>query len=111
MREINKLEESILTRLTRKNKEYAWNNHLVASNDDNIFIIEEDNYLNVAFDDCFWIIGSGASFHVTPHEGFFSSYQKEDFGTVKIRNHVKSKIVGIGEVTLITENDNKLVIS
>ncbi|WVY96494.1 hypothetical protein V8G54_028645 [Vigna mungo] len=82
----------------------------VVSDDANVFLISEVNYLNIAFDDCTWIVDTGASFHVTPHEGFFSSYQKGDFGTVKMGNHVTSKIVGIGEVTLTTENRNKLVL-
>ena len=47
---------------------------------------------------------------MTPHEEFFSSYQKGDFGTVKMGNHVTSKIIGIGEVTLMTKNGNKLVL-
>ena len=82
----------------------------VASTDDNIFLIGNENYLNIASDDCIWIIDSGASFHATPHEGFFSSYQKGDFGTVKMGNHITSKTIGIGEVTLMTENGSKLVL-
>lgn len=82
----------------------------VASDDENVFLVSEVNYLNVVFDDCTWIVDTGASFHVTPHEGFFSSYQKGDFGKVKMGNHVTSKIVGIGEVILLTENGNKLVL-
>ena len=82
----------------------------VASTDDNIFLIGNENYLNIASDDCIWILDSEASFHVTPHEGFFSSYQKRDFGMVKMGNHVTSKIVGIGEVTLMNENGSKLVL-
>ncbi|WVZ01079.1 hypothetical protein V8G54_027148 [Vigna mungo] len=82
----------------------------VVSDDTNVFLISEVNYLNIAFDDCTWIVDTRASFHVTPHEGFFSSYQKGDFGTVKMGNHVTSKIVGIGEVTLTTENGTRLVL-
>ncbi|WVZ24581.1 hypothetical protein V8G54_003125 [Vigna mungo] len=82
----------------------------VVSDDANVFLISEVNYLNIVFDDCTWIVDTGASFHVTPHEGFFSSYQKGDFGTVKMGNHVTSKIVGIGEVTLTTKIGNKLVL-
>nr|KYP31853.1 Retrovirus-related Pol polyprotein from transposon TNT 1-94 [Cajanus cajan] len=77
---------------------------------DDVFLVGEENYLNIAFDECIWIIDSGASFHVTPHEEFFSSYQKGDFGMVKMGNHVTSKIVGIGEIALMTENGNKLML-
>ncbi|WVY90442.1 hypothetical protein V8G54_035956 [Vigna mungo] len=82
----------------------------VVSDDANVFLISEVNYLNITFDDCTWIVDTGASFHVTPHEGFFSSYKKGDFGTMKMGNHVTSKIVGIGEVTLTTENGTRLVL-
>ena len=83
---------------------------VVASGDENVFLIDNENYLNIAYDDCIWIIEFGASFHVTLHGGFFSSYQKGDFGMVKMGNHVISKIVGIWEVTLMTEIGSKFVL-
>ena len=92
-----------------KKKEDGTTTAVVATNED-FFLVEDENYLNVASDDCIWIIDSGASFHVTPHEEFFSSYQKGDFGMVKMGNQVTSKIVGIGEVTLDTDNGSKLVL-
>jgi len=92
-----------------KKKEDGTTTAVVVTNE-NFFLVEDENYLNVVSDDCIWIIDSGASFHVTPHEEFFSSYQKRDFGMVKMGNHVTSKIVGIGEVTLVTENGSKLVL-
>ena len=79
--------------LKKNNK--GGNTTVVASNDENVFLIGNENYLNIASDDCIWIIDFGASLHVTPHEGFFSSYHKGDFGTVKMGNHVTNKIVGI----------------
>jgi len=48
---------------------------IAADLDDDVFLIGEDNYLNDACDDCSWIVDSGASFHVSPHGGFFSTYQ------------------------------------
>ena len=39
---------------------------VVAAKDDNeVFLIEQENYLNLAYDDCQWIVDSGAAFHVT----------------------------------------------
>ena len=78
--------------------------------DDDIFLIGEDNYLNVAYGVCSWIVDSGASFHVSPHEDLFSNYKKGDYGIVKMRNHVTSKIVGIGDIVLLTNTRNKLVL-
>jgi len=71
--------------------------------EDDFFLIGEDNYLNVAYGDCYWIVDSGASFHVSPHEDFFSNYKKGDYGTMKMENHVTSKIVGIGDIVLVTD--------
>ncbi|KAE9615524.1 putative RNA-directed DNA polymerase [Lupinus albus] len=59
--------------------------------------------MNVAYGYCSWIVDSGASFHVSPHEGFFSNYKKGDYGTVKMGNHVISKISGIGDIVLLTD--------
>jgi len=74
--------------------------------DNVIFLIEEDNYLNVAYGDYSWIVDPCASFNVSPYEDFFSHYKKGDYGTVKMRNHVTNKIVGIDDIVL---HRNKLV--
>jgi len=73
------------------------------------FLIREENYLNIAYGDCSWIVDSSASFHISPHEDFFSNYKKGDYGTMKWRNHVISKIVGIGDIVLLIDTRNKLV--
>ena len=38
-----------------------------------------------------WVLDSGASFHATPHRGYFINYVQGDFGLVYfgIMNHVK----------------------
>ena len=82
---------------------------MAADQDDDVFLIGEDNYLNVACDDCSWIVDSGASFHVSPHGGFFSTYQSGDFGTIKMGNYVTRKIVGIGDITFMTDTRHKLM--
>ena len=93
-----------------KKKNKGGTTTVTTSNNENVFLISNENYLNLTFDDCIWIIDSGTSFHVTPHEGFFSSNRNGDFGTMKMGNHVTSKIVGIGEVTLMTGDGRKLVL-
>ncbi|KAL4324380.1 hypothetical protein GQ457_11G032480 [Hibiscus cannabinus] len=79
--------------------------------EDGIFLFGGDNYLNLAQDDCSWIVNSGASFHVTPHGDFFSTYQTGDFGVVKMGNQETSKIVGIGNVILKTNTDCEIVLN
>ena len=64
----------------------------VVAVDNDVFLIGEDNYLNVAYGDFSWIVDSSASFIVSPHEDFFSNYKKGDYGTVKMENHVTRKI-------------------
>lgn len=75
-----------------------------------VFFIGDDNYLNLTYDDNIWIVDSGASFHITPHEWLFTSYQKGNFGTVKMGNQVTSKIIGIGDVHLKTNTGCKLIL-
>ena len=75
-----------------------------------MFLIGEENYHNLADNDYSWIVDSGVTFHVTPYEHFFSSYQSGDFGNVKMGNQVSSKIVGIGDITLITNTGCKLIL-
>ena len=56
------------------------------------------------------MIDYGASFHVTPHSDFFTSYSTGDFGNVKMGNSGGSKIVGIGDICLETNIGSKLVL-
>ncbi|KAK4415231.1 Retrovirus-related Pol polyprotein from transposon TNT 1-94 [Sesamum alatum] len=87
------------------------NTTVVATNElDDVFLIGEDKYLNIANDGCSWIVDSGAPFHVTPHQEFFSSYQDGDFGTVKMGNQISTKIVGMGNVILVTNTGCELVL-
>lgn len=82
----------------------------IVSKEDLLYLVGEGNILNIVYDDSSWIIDSGASFHVTPHGSLFSSYQSGDFGTVKMGNQDKSKIVGIGDIVLTTSIGCKLVL-
>ncbi|KAE8707707.1 hypothetical protein F3Y22_tig00110377pilonHSYRG00170 [Hibiscus syriacus] len=68
------------------------------------------NILNISYDDSYWIVDSGAFFHVTPHGSFFSSYQSGDFGTVQMGNQDMSKIIGIEDIILNTSTGCKLIL-
>ena len=93
-----------------KKKEDKSTMAMAVDGDDNVFLIGEDNYLNISCDDCLWIVDSGAFFHISPHGGFFSTYQSGDFGMVKMGNCVTSKIVGIGDITFMIDIWHKLVL-
>ena len=56
-----------------------------------------------------WILDLGATFCVTPHREWFSHYE-EDFGIVTFGDNHQSDIVGIGDITLVFSNGNRLVI-
>ncbi|KAL4325786.1 hypothetical protein GQ457_11G029520 [Hibiscus cannabinus] len=95
-----------------KKKEENSTTAVAAKEEENgIFLFGGDNYLNLAQDDCSWIVDSGASFHVTPHGDFFSTYQTGDFGAVKMGNQETSMIVGIGNVILKTNKDCEIVLN
>ena len=89
-------------------KENKKTNVIVAEGD--IMIVTNDGCVSLATQDINWVIDSGASFHVTSHSDFFTSYRTGDFGNVRMRNSGVSKIVGIGDVCLETSIGNKLVL-
>ena len=67
-----------------------------------MFLIREENYLNLAYDDCSWIVDPSAVFHVTPHEHFFLSGQGGNFSKVKIANQASSEVIVTSDITLVT---------
>ena len=89
-------------------KENKETNAIVVEGD--IMIVTDDSCVSLATQDNNWVIDSGATFHVTSHNDFFTSYRTGDFGNVRIRNKGVSKIVGIGDDCLETSIGNKLVL-
>ncbi|VFQ77038.1 unnamed protein product [Cuscuta campestris] len=79
---------------------------------DDLFFVCDDTNFDVVFQDCTWIIDSGASCHLTPHREFFSSYTSGDFGYVKMGKGAdkSSKIVGMGTVCLKTNTGCRLTL-
>ena len=57
-----------------------------------------------------WVIDSGASFHATPSRDFFTTYEANDLGVVKMGNNEVSKIVGKGDVHVVTNAGYKLML-
>ena len=47
-----------------------------------------------------WILDSGASFHVTPHKEWFSTYDASRKGKVRLGNDYACEIIGVGDVQL-----------
>ena len=70
----------------------------------------DDGYVSLATQDNNWVIDSSASFHITSHSDFFTSYRTCDFGNVRIGNSGVSKILSIGDIFLETSIGNKPVL-
>ena len=91
--------------MKKENKE---TNTIVVEGD--IMIVTDDGCISLVTQDNNWVIDSGASFHVTSHSDFFTSYRTSDFGNVRMGNSGISKIVSIGDICLKTSIGNKLVL-
>lgn len=56
------------------------------------------------------MIDSGASFHVTPHRDWFSTYAKCNQGIVKLGDSYALDIVGVGDIKLMLPNGTEFVL-
>ena len=66
--------------------------------DGEVVIVYEDDSINLTNQEYEWVVDFAASFHVTPHCDYFTSYTVDDFWHVKMGNQGISKIVGIGDI-------------
>ena len=62
----------------------------------------EETCLHISSQDVEWVVNTAASYHVTPHRDFFTTYKAGDFGTVKMGNTSSVNIEGIGDVQVRT---------
>jgi hypothetical protein len=81
----------------------------VASDGDDL-VVCEDAYVNLACHESMWVVDTAASFHITPHRDFFSSYTSGNFGWVRMGNEAKCEIVGMGDIQLETSIGCKLLL-
>ena len=75
-----------------------------------LFVVADEGSLNLASDECTWIVDSAASYHITPHKEYFSSYTCGDFGRVKMGNDGVSNVVGMGTICLLTSTGCNLIL-
>ena len=71
---------------------------------------QEESELHVVSDETTWVVDSGASYHLTPDQKCFSSYKARDDGFVKMGNEGVCRLVGIGDVRLMTSTGCKLLL-
>ena len=67
-----------------------------------LLFINEPNDVNLTGEESTWVVDSSASFHLTPNRECFSPYMASDHGYVKMGNDDACRIVGIGNVCLLT---------
>jgi hypothetical protein len=60
----------------------------------------DEGYVNLACQDSTWVVDLVISFHNTSRYDLFTSYRKEDFGTIRMRNINICKIIDIEDVCL-----------
>ena len=53
-----------------------------------------------------WVLDFGASFHATPHRGYFIDYVQGDFVIVYLGDNEPCQIVGKGKVKIKFQNQN-----
>ncbi|GKV38830.1 hypothetical protein SLEP1_g46695 [Rubroshorea leprosula] len=92
---------------THEEKEAKENTTAIAS-DGKVYLLCENDNIDVAHHDSTWVVDTAASYHVTPNRDWFSSYKEGDFGYLKMGNISEAKIVGVGDVWLETNIGSKL---
>ena len=77
--------------------------HVVESSEDTQHILYASSTLSfdalVANDGAYaqdWMLESGASYHVTPHREWFSTYRQGHYGNVRLGDYFTCEISGIG---------------
>ncbi|KAG6431267.1 hypothetical protein SASPL_109345 [Salvia splendens] len=80
------------------------------TSDDDLLVVCDKNVISLAYDETSWVIDTGASLHVTSKKEFFTSYTSGDFGVLKMGNDGLVKVVGTGDVCLVTNNGTKFTL-
>ena len=93
-----------------KNQEAETRTNDTATVTEEVVIVREFDYVNLACQDSTWVIDSGASYHVTSRRDFFSAYTQGDFGQVRMGNDDASRIIGIGNIYLETNLGCRLLL-
>ena len=78
--------------------------------EDYLVIEDEECYSAVRDDAMSWVVDSGASFHITSHKEYFTSYTSGVTGQVRMGNSGASTIVGKGTICIETNTGCRLVL-
>ena len=77
------------------------NTSAIVASEEELLFISEQACVNLASDECTWVVDSDTSFHLNPKRECFSSYASGDYGYVMMGNDGSCRIVGIGNVCLL----------
>jgi hypothetical protein len=74
-------------------------------------VIEDEEFHSALRDDAMsWVVDSGASFHITSHQEYFTSYTSSVTGQVRMGNSGSSTIVGKGTICIDKNTCYRLVL-
>lgn len=65
---------------------------LAVSDDDFLFSGDQDS-LNIASNNCSWVIESDTSYHITSQQEYLSTYTSGDFGSIRMENNGSSQVI------------------
>lgn len=68
--------------------------------DGDVYIICHNDIVSLTCQGSHWVIDSSASYHVTSHHDYFSSYTTSPFGHVNMENDEECEIIDMGDVHL-----------
>ncbi|GMJ10476.1 hypothetical protein HRI_004716700 [Hibiscus trionum] len=77
---------------------------------DDFLVICDENLVNLVCDETSWVIDTGASLHVTSRRDFFTSYTPSDFGVLKMGNDNLVLVIGMRDVSLVSNNGTNLTL-
>ena len=96
--------------LSLKNISENKNTSVIVATGEELLFISEQSSVNLAKDESTWVADSSASFHLTPMRDCFSSYTTEYYDYVKMGNNSACKIIGIGNVCLLTSTSCRMIL-
>ena len=73
----------------------------ITTSEEELLLINEQRELTLVGDESKWLVDWGASFHLTPDRGCFSSYKAGDHDFLKMGNEGACRIVRIRDVCLL----------
>jgi hypothetical protein len=107
-RECKKFKKEQLKEKGKEQKEEKDTTAIALDND--VVLAFYEAYANITCNESTWVVDTAASFHITPHRDFFSSYTSGNFGWVRMGNEAKCKIVGMENIQLETNIGCKLIL-